>query len=86
MTTVIVSGATGFIAQHVVKLLLSKNYQVIGTVRSQSKGEGLLKLFNNPTNLKFEIVEDVGSEGAFDNVLKSHPEATIFTFSITFPF
>ncbi|KAK6886644.1 putative NADPH-dependent methylglyoxal reductase GRP2 [Candida tropicalis] len=78
MTTVIVSGATGFIAQHVVKLLLSKNYQVIGTVRSQSKGEGLLKLFNNPTNLKFEIVEDVGSEGAFDNVLKSHPEATIF--------
>ena len=35
--TVIVSGATGFIAQHVVKQLLAKNYQVIGTVRSTAK-------------------------------------------------
>ena len=46
--TVIVSGATGFIAQHVVKQLLAKNYQVIGTVRSTAKGDHLLKLFNNP--------------------------------------
>ncbi|EMG50243.1 GRP2 putative NADPH-dependent methylglyoxal reductase GRP2 [Candida maltosa Xu316] len=77
-TTVIVSGATGFIAQHVVKSLLAKNYQVIGTVRSTTKGDHLLKLFNNPSNLSYEIVEDVGTQGAFDNVLKHHPEAKIF--------
>jgi NADPH-dependent methylglyoxal reductase len=37
-----------------------------------------LKLYNNPSNLSYEIVEDVGSEGAFDKVLQSHPEAKVF--------
>lgn len=77
-STVIVSGATGFIAQHVVKLLLSKNYKVIGTVRSTTKGNDLLKLFNNSENLNYEIVEDVGKEGAFDEILKKHQEAKFF--------
>ena len=76
--TVIVSGATGFIAQHVVKQLLAKNYQVIGTVRSTAKGDHLLKLFNNPQNLSYEIVEDVGTKGAFDKVLQKHGEAKVF--------
>lgn len=76
--TVIVSGATGFIAQHVVKQLLAKNYQVIGTVRSTAKGDHLLKLFNNPKNLSYEIVEDVGTKGAFDKVLQKHGEAKVF--------
>ena len=45
-TTVFVSGATGFIAQNIIKELLSKDYKVIGSVRSEKKGQDLEKLIN----------------------------------------
>ncbi|EGW30505.1 NADPH-dependent methylglyoxal reductase GRE2 [Spathaspora passalidarum NRRL Y-27907] len=75
--TVFVSGATGFIAQHVVKTLLSSNYKVIGSVRSTTKGDHLKSLLNSP-NFSYEIVEDVEKEGAFDQALQKHPEVTVF--------
>lgn len=76
-TSVFVSGATGFIAQHIVKLLLEKSYKVVGSVRSTAKGEHLTSLFKNQ-NFSFEIVEDVEKEGAFDEALIKHPEVTVF--------
>ncbi|KAI5968092.1 GRE2 [Candida margitis] len=75
---VIVSGGTGFIAQHILKQLLNHNYNVVTTVRSQAKGEHLLQLFNSPSTLSFEIVEDVGKPGAFDQVLQKNEDATVF--------
>ncbi|CAD1813522.1 putative NADPH-dependent methylglyoxal reductase GRP2 [Candida parapsilosis] len=75
---VIVSGGTGFIAQHILKQLLNHNYNVVTTVRSQAKGDHLLKLFNSPSSLSYEIVEDVGKPGAFDQVLEKNQDATVF--------
>ena len=40
-TTVFVSGASGFIAQTLVKQLIEKGYKVVGTVRSNEKGNSL---------------------------------------------
>ena len=74
--TAFVSGASGFVAQHIVKQLLEKGYNVVGSVRSESKGENLKKNFG--TNFAYEIVEDLGTEGAFDRALKKHPEVTVF--------
>lgn len=76
-TNVFVSGATGFIAQHIIKLLLSKGYPVVGTVRSFQKGEHLKKLFGSDA-FAYEIVPDVEPVGAFDEALKKHPEVTVF--------
>lgn len=76
-TTVFVSGATGFIAQHIVQLLISKGYNVVGTVRSTEKGEHLKKLLASD-NFSYEIVKDVEPAGAFDEALKNHPEVTVF--------
>ncbi|KAG7194962.1 methylglyoxal reductase (NADPH-dependent) gre2 [Scheffersomyces spartinae] len=76
-TTVLVSGASGFIAQHVVKALLDKNYNVVGTVRSAAKGDNLVELFADK-KFSYEIVADIGAEGAFDQALKNHPEVTVF--------
>ncbi|KAG7192130.1 methylglyoxal reductase (NADPH-dependent) gre2 [Scheffersomyces spartinae] len=76
-TTVFVSGATGFIAQHIIKLLLEKGYHVVGTVRSTEKGDSL-KASLNSDNFSYEIVPDIGVEGAFDEALKKHPEVTVF--------
>jgi len=75
--SVFVSGATGFIAQHILVNLLQKGYNVVGTVRSQAKGEHLAKLLGSP-NFSYEIVADVEPAGAFDEALKNHPEVTIF--------
>ncbi|CAH2354475.1 putative NADPH-dependent methylglyoxal reductase Grp2p [[Candida] railenensis] len=74
--TAFVSGATGFIAQHIVKQLLEKGYNVVGSVRSESKGEKLKKNFGS--NFSYEIVEDLETVGAFDRALKRHPEVTVF--------
>ena len=75
--TVFVSGASGFIAQHVIKQLLEKGYIVVGSVRSESKGEILKKNFATD-EFSYEIVEDLETVGAFDSALKKHPDVTIF--------
>lgn len=82
-TTVFVTGATGFIAQHIVIELLKNGYKVIGTVRSESKGDSLisnLKQYNIPNqeNFKYEIVADISKPDAFDNALKSNQDISVF--------
>lgn len=67
---VLVTGATGFIAQWVVHYLLRENYQVIGTVRSQEKGDKLHRQFGSPSNLSFEIVEDISDTEAFEPIFE----------------
>lgn len=75
--TVLISGATGFIAAHTVQQLLDKGYKVVGSVRAIEKGEKLQKALNN-ANFSYEVVEELDSEGAFDDFVKNHPEATVF--------
>ena len=76
MTSVYVSGASGFIAQRIIKQLLEKKYKVVGSVRSTEKGDGLVKNFG--PDFQYEIVGDIAAKGAFDESLKKHPEVTIF--------
>ncbi|QLL31156.1 hypothetical protein HG536_0B00140 [Torulaspora globosa] len=70
--TVLVSGATGFIAQYIVNDLLKQNYKVIGTVRSQEKADKLKKHFGNNPNLALELVADIAAPNAFDSVFKKY--------------
>ncbi|OBA22480.1 NAD(P)-binding protein [Metschnikowia bicuspidata var. bicuspidata NRRL YB-4993] len=74
---VFVSGASGFIAQHTVKLLLEKGYAVVGSVRSKAKGKRLTGLFKS-TDFRYCVVPDIEPAGAFDEAVKSHPEVTAF--------
>lgn len=76
-TSVFISGATGFIAQHTVKQLIAKGYKVVGTVRSTEKGDRLKKNLGSD-NFEYEIVKDVAESDAFDEALKKHPEVTVF--------
>lgn len=75
--TILVSGASGYIAQHIVQKLLTKGYTVVGTVRSSEKGDRLQKLFQSD-KFSYEIVEAIEKKGAFDEALKKHPEISIF--------
>lgn len=77
-TTVLVSGASGFIALHTVQKLVKKGYRVVGSVRSTEKGEYVKKASGRPDLFSYEIVKDIAQEGAFDEFVKNHPEATVF--------
>ncbi|KAJ8103048.1 hypothetical protein POJ06DRAFT_181624, partial [Lipomyces tetrasporus] len=66
---VLLTGATGFIAVHVLKLLLSKGYTVRATVRSAGKSAFLRDKFAT-TKLSFAIVPDIALPGAFDDAVK----------------
>ncbi|WEJ95358.1 nucleoside-diphosphate-sugar epimerase [Yamadazyma tenuis] len=76
MPTVFVTGANGYIAQHLVVQLIEKGYSVVGTVRSKEKGESLVA--NLPKNFQYEVVSDIVKPGAFDEALKKHPEVVGF--------
>ncbi|KAG8937757.1 methylglyoxal reductase (NADPH-dependent) gre2 [Tulasnella sp. 408] len=67
---VLVTGASGFIGAWVAKALLERGFTVIGTVRSDPKGEYLKTLFKQYENrFSYVIVPDVGKKGAFDEAV-----------------
>lgn len=75
----------GFIAIHIIDILLEHGHSVVTSVRSQQKGENILKHHPNvpKSKLDFVIVEDIAKPDAFDEAIKSDPpfEAVIHTSS-----
>lgn len=72
MATVCVTGASGFIASWIIKLLLEKGYTVHGTVRSldaDGKFNHLLNMSNAKTHLRL-FAADLLHDGAFDEAFK----------------
>jgi nucleoside-diphosphate-sugar epimerase len=72
-STILVTGANSFIANHIADQLLTDGYNVRGTVRSQSKGEELQQYFDDAYGIgKFQliIVEGITSSDAFDRAIK----------------
>ncbi|KIO34524.1 hypothetical protein M407DRAFT_240425 [Tulasnella calospora MUT 4182] len=75
--TVLLTGANGFLGYQITKSLLERGHTVVGTVRSESKTKYLKEKFSSligedKARLKFAIVEDIATPGAFDEVLKSY--------------
>jgi uncharacterized protein YbjT (DUF2867 family) len=46
--TILVTGATGFIASHVINQLLQRGYKVVGTVRNLANKDKYAFLFDLP--------------------------------------
>ncbi|CDK28656.1 unnamed protein product [Kuraishia capsulata CBS 1993] len=89
MATVLVSGASGFIALHIVDILLKKGYTVIATVRTTEEAVALHAKFEQihpGAKLTFEIVPNIAANFAFEDALRGHPEIeyVIHTTSIAF--
>jgi len=78
MSTVFVTGASGFLGLHIVDQLLLEGYDVLAAVRSPAK-EGAVRevLKAHPKGtLSFAYVPDIGDEDAYDEVFKTHHEIT----------
>jgi len=85
MTRVLLTGGSGFIAAHVLDILLERGHSVVTTVRSQEKANKIKDAHAKygQDKLDFAIVEDIAQEGAFDKAVVSNPpfEAVIHTAS-----
>ncbi|KAG8786392.1 methylglyoxal reductase (NADPH-dependent) gre2 [Ceratobasidium sp. 428] len=71
----LLTGGNGFIATHVIVLLLQGGYTVTATLRAESKAVYLRKKFATSVDqgqLRFAIIEDITVPGAFDDVIKSN--------------
>jgi len=69
--TVLLTGATGFIAAHVLDILLERGYRVRATVRSTEKGEALLATRQAyKSKVEIAIVKDISILGSFDEAVR----------------
>lgn len=72
-STVLVTGANGYIGSHVVDQLLLAGYKVRGTVRDATKAKWTQDLFEKRYGTgKFEsvVVPDMTVDGAYDEAAK----------------
>ena len=72
-STVLVTGANGFIGSHVADQLIQAGYLVRGTSRDTAKTAWVTDMFNKKYGEgKFEavVVEDMAESGAFDEACK----------------
>lgn len=71
METVLVTGAGGFIAKHVVRELLGRGYAVRGSVRSAKRAAEVEAVVDDRTNLSFveaDLLSDQGWDEAVEGV------------------
>jgi D-arabinose 1-dehydrogenase-like Zn-dependent alcohol dehydrogenase len=72
-STVLVTGANGYLASHVVDQFLQRGFNVRGTVRNVAKDSWLTDLFAQKYGTgRFELreVPDLAAEGTFNQVIK----------------
>lgn len=70
MSTVLLTGASGFIAMHILKQLFEAGYKVKATVRSDDKAEFIKKAFPEFVDkVSFVLVPDIVADNAFDEAV-----------------
>ncbi|KAI8960254.1 ketoreductase [Daldinia sp. FL1419] len=67
---VLVTGGSGFIASHIIDVLLSDGFKVVTTARSDEKGRRILESAKpaQRSRLSYIVIEDVAKANAFDSV------------------
>ncbi|OLN95251.1 putative NADPH-dependent methylglyoxal reductase GRP2-like protein 3 [Colletotrichum chlorophyti] len=72
---VLITGANGFIAQHILSQFLQAGHSVRAVVRTQSSADRLRATFSSyvPSKLDFALVPDITVPGAFDTALVAEP-------------
>lgn len=80
---ILVTGANGHVAQHVVDQLLHlpSGPRVRGTVRSEGKAEAIRAHYNGTAaaaRLELVVVDDIVAEGAFDDAVRGPLSSLVF--------
>ncbi|KAL4941884.1 hypothetical protein BDV06DRAFT_235783 [Aspergillus oleicola] len=74
MAKVLLTGGSGFVASHILNILLECGYSVTTTVRSAAKGDKILQSYKaQKDRLSYVIVKDIATEGAFNLAFQTNP-------------
>lgn len=69
--TILVTGASGYVASHVIRQFLEAGYKVRGTVRNEASAEKVRHAHAQyADNLSFSYVKDMSVPGAFDEAVQ----------------
>ncbi len=69
--TVLITGASGFIAAHIIENFLAAGYHIRGTIRSESTAQRIRDAHPKYQDaLSFTVVPDIAVPGAFDEAVK----------------
>ena len=69
--TVLVTGASGFVASHVIRYFLENGFNVRGTVRNEKSAAKVREAHSKYADaLSFAFVKDISEIGAFDEAVK----------------
>ncbi|KAH0431435.1 ketoreductase [Colletotrichum camelliae] len=86
MTKVLVTGGTGFVAGHVIDVLLQRGHSVLTTARSQEKAMAIHGSFKDVPKSKLEtiVVPDIAAKGAF-SALSTHSLEAVLHVATSIP-
>jgi nucleoside-diphosphate-sugar epimerase len=71
---VLLTGANGFVASHIVQGLIARNYHIVGTVRSEKKAQDVIALHPSwKKHITWVYIADIGIAGAYNEVFKTGP-------------
>jgi len=83
---ILVTGANGFIGAHCVADLLSKGFEVVGTVRTAEKAKKVQEQHSSNPALSIQIVPDITDPHAFDAAIQTCTgvlhQASPFTYAL----
>ncbi|KAF4159486.1 hypothetical protein CNMCM6069_001649 [Aspergillus lentulus] len=69
---VLLTGANGFVASHILSILLERGFTVTATVRSHDKANNIIKTHPSwKDKINFAIVSDFTSQRPFDEIFKN---------------
>ncbi|KAL2678364.1 hypothetical protein Neosp_009110 [[Neocosmospora] mangrovei] len=79
MTKTLLTGGSGFVAGHVIDVLLQRGHSIVATVRSQEKAQAIQAAHpSTPSDkLDFVVVPDIAASGAFQSLGSYGLEAVI---------
>jgi nucleoside-diphosphate-sugar epimerase len=70
--SVLLTGANGFVASHIVAGLIALEYHIVGTVRSEKKAQNVIALHPDwKQHITWAYISDIGLPSAFDEVFKN---------------
>ncbi|KAF2172611.1 hypothetical protein M409DRAFT_62378 [Zasmidium cellare ATCC 36951] len=73
MVKTLVTGGNGFIAAHIIELLVERGDDVLVTVRSPQQGDKVVEKHQGKA-VQYAVVEDITAEGAMDEVFSTNKD------------
>ena len=71
---VLLTGANGFLASHILQQLIAQNYHIVGTVRSEEKAQNVISLHPSwKEHITWVYIKDIGAAHAYDEVFQRGP-------------